>query len=174
MDKEKELPRRKNNRLKYHDYNSPGAYFVTFCTHNRRAFLSHIVGAIQESPESRLTKYGRILDNVINTMPPHIHVSIDRYVIMPNHVHMILVITDDEVLRAIRESPLRARSVLSNAIGYIKMNASKNIHKSYKNVRIWQRGYHDHIIRDKKDYEKIVQYIYENPLIWQYDCFYTK
>ena len=113
MDKEKELPQRKRLRLKNFDYSTPGAYFVTVCTHNRKCTLS-------------------------------------------------------------RESPLRGRSVISKIIGYIKMNASKEIHNRYGNETVWQRGFHDHIIRNRNDYEKISKYIYENPIIWQYDCFYTE
>ena len=119
MDKEKELPKRKRVRLKNFDYSTPGAYFVTVCTHNRNCTLSHIVGAIHESP-------------------------------------------------------LRGRSVISKTIGYIKMNASKEIHYRYGNVTVWQRGFYDHIIRNRNDYEKISKYIHENPIVWQYDCFYTE
>lgn len=54
------------------------------------------------------------------------------------------------------------------------MNASKKIHKCYGNIDIWQRSYHDHIIRDVKDYERIYKYICENPIIWKSDCFYTE
>jgi REP element-mobilizing transposase RayT len=169
-----ELPKRKNNRLQHYDYSSPGAYFITFCTHNRKNMLSRIVGAIHESPESQLTQYGKILDDVIKRFPAHLHTAVDKYVIMPNHIHIIFTITNDEVLRAIRESPLRVRSLLSKSVGYIKMNASKEIHKRYTSEKIWQRGFHDHVIRNRYDYERIVRYIYKNPLIWQYDCFYAK
>ena len=174
MDKEKELPQRKRLRLKNFDYSTPGAYFVTVCTHNRKCMLSRVVGAIHESPEIQLTEYGKIVDRLINTIPQQSLATIDRYVIMPNHIHLVIMITDSEELRAIRESPLRGRSVISKMIGYIKMNASKEIHNRYGNEIVWQRGFHDHIIRNRNDYEKISKYIYENPIIWQYDCFYTE
>ena len=174
MDKEKELPQRKRLRLKNFDYSTPGAYFVTVCTHNRKCTLSRVVGAIHESPEIQLTEYGKIVDRLINTIPQQSLATIDRYVIMPNHIHLVIMITDSDELRAIRESPLRGRSVISKIIGYIKMNASKEIHNRYGNEMVWQRGFHDHIIRNRNDYEKISKYIYENPIIWQYDCFYTE
>ena len=104
---ENKLPVRKNLRLREFDYNTPGAYFITFCTHNRSNTLSRIVGAIQESPVSQLTTCGVIVDAVIQSIPEHLHVTIDRYVIMPNHVHLIVVIAESDVLRAIRESPLQ-------------------------------------------------------------------
>ncbi len=174
MDKEKDFPQRKRLRLKNFDYNTPGAYFVTVCTHNRKCTLSHVVGAIHESPEIQLTEYGKIVDRLINTIPLNSSATIDRYVIMPNHIHLIIMIANSEDLRAIREWPLRSRSVISKIIGYIKMNSSKEIHKKYGNNAVWQRGFHDHIIRNRHDYEKISKYIYENPMIWQYDCFYTE
>ena len=174
MDKEKELSQRKRLRLKNFDYSTPGAYFVTVCTHNRKCTLSRVVGAIHESPEIQLTEYGKIVDRLINTIPQQSLATIDRYVIMPNHIHLVIMITDSDELRAIRESPLRGRSVISKIIGYIKMNASKEIHNRYGNEMVWQRGFHDHIIRNRNDYEKISKYIYENPIIWQYDCFYTE
>ena len=54
------------------------------------------------------------------------------------------------------------------------MNASKEIHGKHGDAVIWQRGFHDHIIRDRGDYEKIAKYIYENPIRWQYDCFFAE
>ena len=124
--------------------------------------------------DKELTEYGKIVDRLINTIPRQSLATIDRYVIMPNHIHLVIMITDSDELRAIRESPLRGRSVISKMIGYIKMNASKEIHNRYGNEIVWQRGFHDHIIRNRNDYEKISKYIYENPIIWQYDCFYTE
>lgn len=170
----RELPNRKRLRLEYFDYNSPGAYFITICTHNRKCTLSKIVGAIHESPLPILTEYGKIVDETINNIPDHLKCSVDQYIIMPNHVHMIIMISSDTKLRAIHESPLRSRSTISKTIGYIKMNATKAIHLSCKDEIVWQRGYYDHVIRDRNDYEKIVKYIYENPVNWFYDELYTK
>jgi REP element-mobilizing transposase RayT len=174
MDKKTELPKRKRLRLKNFDYSTPGAYFITICTHNRQCTLSHVVGAIHESPETELTEFGKIVDDLINHIPNHGKASIERYVIMPNHIHLIIMITDTEELRAIRESPLRGRSIISKMIGYIKMNASKEIHRRDETITVWQRGFHDHVIRDHRDYEKISKYIHENPMKWQDDCFYTE
>ena len=171
---ENKLPVRKNLRLREFDYNTPGAYFITFCTHNRSNILSRVVGAIQESPVSQLTACGVIVDAVIQSIPEHLHVTIDRYVIMPNHVHLIVVIAESDVLRAIRESPLQGRSIVSKAVGYIKMNASKAIRQQYGDVTVWQRGYHDHVIRNQDDYEMIAKYIHENPLRWELDKFYSE
>ena len=171
---EKSLPVRKPLRLPGYDYNTPGAYFLTFCTYNRKHFLSRIVGANHESPEPHLTICGKIVDTVIQAIPSHLHVTIDQYVIMPNHVHLIAVITEEDVLQDIRESPLQSRSIMSKLIGYIKMNTSKAIRLHYGNVAVWQRGYHDHVIRNQADYTALSEYIQTNPLRWELDKLYTE
>ena len=171
---ENQLPLRKPLRMSHYDYNAPGAYFLTFCTFNRKHFLSHIVGAIHESPEPQLTTCGKIVDAVMQNIPAHLHVTIDRYVIMPNHVHLIAVVTEENALRAIRESPLRSRTIMSKLIGYIKMNASKAIRQHYGDVTVWQRGYYDHVIRNQEDYVALAEYIQTNPLRWELDKLYTE
>ena len=159
-----------------YDYSSPGAYFITFCTHDKAHTLSRIVGAIHESPrrkspwgkspEPQLTACGRAVESVLQSIPEHLLVTVDRYIIMPNHIHLIAVITEEQAQRAIRESPLRCRSLISRLVGYIKMNASKIIRQQYGNVAVWQRGYHDHIIRNQQDYQMLAKYLEENPLRW--------
>ena len=165
------LPKRKNPRLKEYDYSTPGAYFVTICTHNKRHVFSNIVGAIHESPENILTKAGQIANDVIQSLPKRFGIELDKYVIMPNHIHLIISITDD--MRAIRESPLRhQRSKIDKIIGYLKMNVSKQLHHLSPDTNIWQRSYHDHIIRNESDYNKIWEYIDTNVQKWEFDCFY--
>ncbi len=164
-------PKRKPTRLKCYDYSSPGAYFITICTHNKKCILSHIVGAIHESPENKLTLAGLYTDDVISTLEERFNISINKYIIMPNNIHMIIQIKYDE--RAIHESPLQHRHLIDKLVGYLKMNVSKKIHSLHPNEKIWQRSYHDHIIRGEADYKKIWEYIDENVLRWENDCFYT-
>ena len=169
------LPRRKNTRLQNVDYSEPGAYFVTICTKNRCNMLSNIVGAIHESPEKsiKMTEFGKSVEKYIKTSQTRFCVEINHFIIMPNHVHLIIEITiNDE--RAIRESPLRSRSVISQVVGFIKANSSKDIHKTNPNLDVWQRGFYDHIIHNKNDYEEISKYIHENPLKWQFDELYSE
>jgi len=165
---------RKNLRLKNYDYSQPGYYFVTICTHNKVNLFGKIVGAIQESPklpQMKLNKYGIIVQSIIENLPKRFsNIKIDNYVIMPNHIHMIIVILET---RAIPESPLQKRSLLSQIVGYLKMNTSKHIHAINKNINVWQRGYHDHIIRGQQDYLKIYEYIETNPLKWELDKYYN-
>ncbi len=171
---EEKLPKRKRNRLKNYDYSTPTAYFITVCTEGRRRTLSKIVGAIHESPAPKLTEYGKIVEETIRSLPAHLGVRIDRYVIMPNHLHLIVFVLESEERRAIRESPLQGRSVISKTMGYIKMRASREIRRRFGDVAVWQRSFHDHIIRDRDDYEKIAKYIAENPINWGKDCFYCE
>lgn len=195
-----DFPKRKPNRLKDYDYSSAGAYFITFCTCNRICFLSEIilntdtlpsefteepeitgVGAIHESPackpefiyeaaESKLKPYGKIVEKVINGISEKYGVEISDYVIMPNHVHLIIFI--DEKNLAIRESPLQKRSLISNIVGYLKATVSKKIHDFSPEKVIWQRNYHDRIIRNDEEYLKIAEYIHTNPGKWEEDRYF--
>jgi REP element-mobilizing transposase RayT len=117
---------------------------------------------------------GQIVDTIIQNIPPHLHVTIDAYVIMPNHVHLIAVITEENVLREIYENPLQSRTIMSKLIGYIKMNSSKMIRRHYGDIAVWQRGYHDHVIRNKEDYVALLGYIQTNPIRWELDKLYTE
>ena len=164
------LPKRKPTRLKNYDYSSEGAYFITICSHNRKMLFSNIVGAIHESPENQLNSIGKTIDYYINNLENRFNITVDKFVIMPNHIHIIIAIDQ----RSIRESTLQKRSTVSKAIGYLKMNASRDIHKNGYGEKIWQRSFHDHIIRGEKDYLKIWNYIDTNPQKWKEDCFYTK
>ena len=171
MDNEKELPQRKKNRLENYDYSSCGAYFITICTKDRKNIFwdkeqPNFVGEdIILPPDSvRLSPYGKIAEEAIKAIPEHYsHIELLQYVIMPNHIHMILFIPCDN--GRMISSPT---SILT-AVGQMKRYVSKKV-----STAIWQRSFHDHVIRDKNDYEKIAKYIYENPIKWQYDCFYTE
>ena len=121
----------------------------------------------------KLKDYGKIVDAVIKNIPEHLNVTIDSYVIMPNHIHFIAVITEEDVLKE-SERVQNARSIISRLVGYIKMNSSKTIRKQFGEVSVWQRGYYDHVIRDHDDYESLSNYICENPLRWESDRFYSK
>ena len=168
-----ELPKRKPNRLAGYDYSQPGIYFITFCTYDRKCILSDVVvGAIHELPEIKLSACGKAVFVVIELVPDRYNVEIHSYTIMPNHVHILLEIKDGDILRAIRESPLHGRKVTDKIVGYIKMNASKKIHSFYPSKNIWQRSYHDHIIRDENDFLNIWNYIEYNQCKWQVDKYY--
>lgn len=147
---------RKPNRLKNYDYSSQGAYFITICTLDRKCTLSHIVGGdALIAPQTNLTHFGEIAREYIESMP-----GIDKYVIMPNHIHLLIAI----------DGPMKASAPtisVPNLIRSFKVLVSKEIGQS-----IWQRSYHDHIIRDEEDYLNHWRYIDENPIRWSEDKYY--
>ena len=171
---EEKLPVRKRNRLEYFDYSSCGAYFITICTHNKKCLFwagnqSDFVGEdIILPPENvRLSAIGEVVKQSIESIPVHYpNIELWDYVIMPNHVHMILLIPD--TCGRMISSPTNKGSVLT-AVGQMKRYVSKTI-----GMPIWQKSFHDHMIRNREDYEQIAKYIYENPIRWQYDCFYVE
>ena len=159
-------PRRKSPRIPGYDYATPNYYFVTICTHDKKCIFG--------KPD-QLNRYGKYAQEyLLKIAELNKNVLIDKYVIMPNHVHLIAIITEDDMLREIRESPLRSRSILSKLIGYIKMNASKAIRQRYGNISVWQRGYFDHAIRNQADYAALAEYIQTNPLRWELDKLYSE
>lgn len=170
-----DLPERKSIRLKNYDYSQNGLYFLTVCTYDKANLFGQIVGAIHESPaltyQINLNENGIILKSFIKQLSlRYSELKVDKYIIMPNHVHLILEINNE---RAIHESPLQRRSLISKSIGYLKINVSKKINAlNGKDIVIWQRSYHDHIIRNEKEYQKVWQYIDENPLKWNEDKYY--
>ena len=96
MNKEN-LPKRKNIRLNNYDYSEPGAYFITICTDKRRKILSKIVGGdVLDAPHVELMEYGRVADKYINQLNCHYeNISVEQYVVMPNHIHLILFVRQD-------------------------------------------------------------------------------
>lgn len=161
------LPKRKQNRLNKFDYSQNGAYFITICTQNRKEILSHItVGDGFPVPE--LTKYGNIVYKQINKISEkYPNVDVDKYVIMPNHIHIILFLSNGTG----NPSP-----TVSNIIAWLKYTSTKEINNLNNTAgkRIFQRSFYDHIIRNENDYLDIWQYIDGNALKWQNDKFYNK
>lgn len=159
-----EMPVRKQNRLKRYDYSQNGAYFITICTKDKKCILSHTVGATIGRPAYvRLTEWGKMVDTSIRGIPEHYNgVHVEKYVIMPNHIHLLIVI-DVPCGR-----PLVAPTV-SRVVQQMKGYATKLIGQN-----IWQKSFHDHVIRKETDFQMIWQYIDTNPAKWEQDCFYTE
>ncbi len=159
----KQLPERKPNRLKNYDYSSNGAYFITICVQDMKCVLSTIVGADDlGSPRIRLTEYGSIAErNILKMNEIYPEINIDNFVVMPNHLHILLTIHNNNncVSGAPRSSP--PTNMLSKFVAAFKRFTNKEI-----GANIWQRGFHDHIIRDGTDYQTRWQYIDENPEKW--------
>ena len=144
---------RKHPRLKYYDYSKPNYFFVTICTKDMRQLFGSV-----GSQNWR----GRIAEQGIQLIPEHFPtVSIDKYVVMPNHVHAIVILQQSDVN-------------LSAVIGLYKSYVAKMIHRREPECKIWQASFHDHVIRSQQAYEKIWLYIDSNPANWTKDCFYSE
>ena len=171
MDKEKELPKRKHPRLDNYDYSSAGAYFVTICTQNRRCVLSRIVGrglAPAETTAIEYTSLGEIAEKQLFLLADRYpYLTIDQYVIMPNHIHAILILNGETA----GASP---RPTLTDIVCTYKSLTTRECKKNGFREKLFQTSFYEHIIRSREDYEEIVKYIYENPIRWYYDELYTE
>ena len=114
------------------------------------------------------------MESVICQLPQKYDIKIDQYVIMPNHIHLLLSIDRPYENGSIRESTLHRRSDISKIIGYLKMNVTKEIHRFAPTEKVFQRSFHDHIVRGQHDYEEIRDYIDKNPAKWLQDRFYSQ
>ena len=163
-----DLPERKRLRLEQYDYSSPGAYFVTFCTKDRQCILSDItVGAdALGGPRVALTDKGRIVEKYILSTDNIPGMHVDKYVIMPNHVHLLLSVDPGNGPPG-ASAPTMA--IVPDAISALKRLVNRALGEN-----IWQRSYHDHVIRNDSDYREIWNYIDTNPAKWHEDCFFAE
>ena len=163
-----ELPKRKPNRIPRFDYSTPGAYFITICTQDKLPLLCTIVGGgALDAPDVRLSRSGEIVQKYIlsgNRIPG---VIVEKYVIMPNHIHLILLVEADASTGTSR-APSPTNAVIPHFVSTLKRFCHRDFGK-----KIFQRSYHDHVIRNEASYQKIWQYIDNNPTLWQEDCFYV-
>lgn len=163
-----ELPKRNNIRLQNYDYSLNGAYFVTICTKDRKCIFGNVVGEDiilpKILPHTQLNVYGKIVDKAINEIENRYeHIYVNKYIIMPNHIHMIILINSNENGRMI-SSP-----TLSTVIGSMKRWVSKQI-----GTPIWQKSFYDHVIRTQSDYDFAWEYTENNSLKWKLDKYYIK
>ena len=140
---------RKRNRLAGYDYSQPNMYFITVCTCEMRCLLGDretlAPSEYTETVREAIENIGRICPNV----------TVDKYVIMPNHIHMILVLEGTDC------------PDISSIVRLMKRHVTIVTGES-----IWQRSFHDHIIRTEREYRKIWEYIESNPGKWTEDCYY--
>ena len=178
MDEKNKLPKRKQPRLDNYDYSSAGAYFVTICTQNRRCILSRIVGTgVPDCPHPELSRYGEIADKCIRQLNEfYHHLSVENYVIMPNHIHLLIWVKENKTITDNGQSrtPVptnveRANSSCSQFVSTFKRFCNKEYGEN-----IWQARFYDHIIRNREDYEEHLRYIHENPIRWYDDELYTE
>lgn len=158
-----DFPKRKQNRLTDYDYSTPNAYFITICTDKRKPLFWTVGAAIGRPQDVPLSEGGKIVDRCINDIPIHYPaISVDQYVIMPNHIHLLL-----QIHAGIDGRPMAAPTV-SQVVNQLKGAASK-----LAGFPLWQKGFHDHVIRGDADYKEIWNYIQNNPATWEEDKLFT-
>ena len=200
------IPQRKSTRLKYFDYSTIGAYFITICTRDRMKILSEItrenltstnltnnlqpvgeglappessligcdftatnphkdtpcaVGEVLAPPATKLSKIGELVEEQMSDLEERYkNILIDEYVIMPDHIHMILLIKNTG---GASTSP-----TMNDVIRTYKSLTSRICKQRFGIEKLFQRSFYDHVIRNQKDYETRKKYILENPIKWYY------
>jgi len=172
---------RKSNRLKNFDYSSKGWYFITICTENRHKYFGNV-----QNQKMILNKYGEIANKFWLEIPKHYSsIDIDKFVIMPNHVHGIVIIRGQNKDRNVDMNvgtghcpvPTMKMNINENNYGLLSkvINGYKNVTTKIIRYKLnnylfhWQRSYYDQIIRNLRSLQKIRNYIESNPANWEKD-----
>jgi putative transposase len=165
---------RRSIRLKNYDYASSGAYFVTIVTHGRQCLFGQIVDGAM-----RLNEWGAIAERCWMEIPQHYpYVILDAFVIMPNHVHGIIILNDNvwaNIVWANDYSPIRndrprgTSQTIGSIVRGFKIGVTKWFRQHTDIYNVWQRNYYEHIIRNDMELQRIRQYIVNNPIHWKND-----
>jgi len=180
---------RKHIRLRNHDYSSPGVYFITICTDNRKHFFGEITNM-----QMTYTPIGEIALQYWNEIPHHFpQIKLRAFVIMPNHIHGIMqIICRDTACRVPTNddadnvgschgmtpqynqfsNPIKGS--ISTIIGQYKSSVTRWCNKNDHSYFGWQSKFHDHVVRSREEYDRITNYINTNIQNWKDDCFFSK
>jgi putative transposase len=160
--------------LQGYDYTHSGAYFVTICTAQRTHQFGEIIHSVM-----KLNALGQIAEQEFAQLSRRWQsVDVDLFVVMPNHVHAIIVLSPDEISTPNAQKPDAQKRVptLGNVVNNYKGGVTR-IARQHDLIddssRIWQGRYHDHIIREEHTLETVRLYIVENPQRWDADTFYS-
>jgi len=184
-----DIHHRRSIRLKGFDYSRSGAYFITICVRDRECLFGEIMDG-----EMEINQFGQLVESVWNDLPSHYpHLSLDRFVVMPNHIHGIVIfdasgaIDDivnnvhgaDIVGAGLKPAPtehaqMESVAMESNRHGLpeivrtFKTFSARRINeiRNIPGVPVWQRNYYEHVIRDEADYNRMAEYISTNPQRW--------
>jgi len=166
---------RKSIRLSGYDYSRPGSYFVTICIRGKAPLFGEFLDG-----EMVLNSIGKAVEQCWLNIPGHFqNIELDQFMVMPNHIHGIIVIYPESV-GAKHASPLhlyksKIHGPKPNSIGSIVASFKSTVTKRINLLRkipgqsLWQRNYYEHIIRDENELNKIRRYIINNPAKWSYD-----
>lgn len=180
----KDKPKRKPTRIPGYNYSQNGAYFITICAENHRyvfgnfekklisnnnsADITGIVGdGVYDIPSMKFSYIGNIVDKYIKFMnEKYDFISVDNYVIMPNHIHLLISVTSEKRLS---QAPTPTNNMIPKFISLFKRYCNREI-----GYNIFQRSYYDHVIRNEKDYLIHYEYIETNPIKWETDDYFIK
>lgn len=174
------LPQRKSPRLPDYDYAQSGAYFVTICTNQRQHLFGEVVAG-----QMVHSAFGEIAQEEIMRLPDYWfgQVDVDQFVVMPNHVHMLLFLTEKTAKHApdtMNGVPTKDAAIvmptLGQVVGAYKAGVTRRVRQDdlmEAPFSPWQSRYHDHIIRTVASLDYIRRYILTNPAQWEQDTFYT-
>ena len=161
---------RRSIRLQNYDYAQAGAYFVTICTQHRACVLGDVVDG-----QMQLSELGQIAAEGWQWLAQQYdEVQLDEWVIMPNHLHGILVLSDDDGRGGSRAAQGLPRKPLGQLVGAFKTVTTKRINAlcSTPAALFWQRNYHEHVIRNELDLMRLREYVTNNPMQWVLDSLY--
>jgi REP element-mobilizing transposase RayT len=167
---------RRSVRMQGYDYTAAGAYFVTVCAHERRCLFGEIA-----SEQMALNHVGRTIERCWLAIPDHFPgVELDEFVLMPNHLHGIVVLPGSAATRRQPTAtglapPRTSRPIprsISTVVGSFKSAAAREINRlnGAPSAPVWQRSYYEHVIRDESSLNQIRQYIADNPRLWAEDA----
>lgn len=171
-----ELPRRKTHRLKHFDYGSYGYYYVTIDTLNRANVLCDItVGSDALVAPSDIGQ--KVVDCWNNIAKQNENIEIDKFVLMPNHIHGIIILKSTEAMEwkekkhAFEITERRGRRSLQGLIKDFKSVTTRHYKKMHHtDLSLWQESFYEEVIRSQEHYDKVWRYIDENPLKWSEGC----
>ncbi len=156
---------RRSIRLRGYDYTQAGAYYVTIVTRDRRTLFGDVIDG-----EMRLNDTGQLIIDAWEWLGTRYrYVELDAYVVMPNHLHGIIVITDDGKGGS-SVSPASRKS-LGRLIGAFKTVSARQVNRALDmpGQRLWQRNYYEHVIRNDEECDRVREYIFCNPMRWETD-----
>ena len=194
MSYDPDIHHRRSVRLQKYDYSQDGFYFVTICVHDRLPLFGEIVDG-----EMLLNDAGRMVENEFLQLPDkYSHIVCHEYVVMPNHFHCIIGISDVNHVQSVGAplvgaqktdqylgqpqgiAPTVVHPKLGDIVGAFKSVTTNAYIRGVKqcgwppfNIRLWQRNYYEHIIRNQRSYEEISCYILDNPMHWPDDQLYV-
>ncbi|MBI1885187.1 MAG: transposase [Chloroflexi bacterium] len=167
---------RRSIRLPGYDYSQAGAYFVTLCTQGRECLFGNVIDG-----QATLNSLGEIVHACWADLPRHYsHVALDAFVVMPNHVHGIILLADTDVGAGFKPAltkpaptkPARTRRhALPEIVRAFKTFSSRRINelRATSGIPVWQRNYFEHVIRNEDEVQRIREYVQNNPLNWSDD-----